>query len=83
MEDDALSRMIREKKGLPVNWRVYLFEAAGKDNAKKVRLTGALARPVTEFEPDERRPYVWLHPLTSKATMTIPLDEYRTLVNKP
>lgn len=81
-EDDELSRLVREKKGLPENWRVYLYESVEKG----VRLTGALARPVTEYELREgERPGIdfrWIQPVVGKRTMTISLEQYHELVNK-
>jgi len=75
MKDTPISKYIREKRGLPDNWRVYLFEAVS--DWKKIRLTGSLVRPVDPaFEPHLHRDFDWIKPLQGKATMTITSDEY-------
>ena len=79
MNDDAISRMIREKRGLPENWRIYKYEAQNG----KVKLTGSLARPSTEYESGHPDRICWIYPETGKATATITLEAYRDLVQKP
>ena len=78
MKDTPISKYIREKKGLPDNWRVYLTEAVC--DFKKVRLTGALVRPASkEYEPHLHRDFDWIKPLQRKATMTITCEEYNRI----
>lgn len=74
MEDTPISRYVREKRGLPDNWRVYLTEALPNT---KIRVTGALVRPADPaFEPHLHRDFDWIRPIRCKAQMTITREKY-------
>jgi len=76
MKDDPHSKFIRAKKGLPDNWRVYLWESTEKG----IKVTGALVRPASpEFEPTFGRDFDWIKPLQMKRSMTMPYEKYRAL----
>ena len=76
MHDTPLDAYIRKEKGLPDNWRVYLFEVVGQG---KVRLTGALARPGTKEEGATDIPML-IKPLRMRHEKTISMQLYRNLV---
>jgi len=82
MKDTPISKYVREKRGLPDNWRVYMTEATGA-NYTKVKVTGSLVRPVDpHFEPHLHRDFDWIKPLQGKAQMTITSDEYARIYNE-
>lgn len=79
MKDDPHSAYVRAKRGLPSNWRIYLWEA----HEKGVRVTGALVRPASqEFEPNLGRDFDWIKPITGKRSMTMTREIYKILFEK-
>ena len=78
MQDTPISKYVRDKRNLPDNWRVYLTEAVS--DFKKVRVTGALVRPVDPtYEPHQARDYDWIKPITGKVQMTMTQAEYAAI----
>jgi len=76
MRDDPCSKYIRAEKGLPDNWRVYLWE----ENPKGIKLTGALVRPASpEFEPHLGRDFDWIKPIQGKLVIVITTEVYKSL----
>ena len=76
MSDDVYSVYIRNKKGLPDNWRVFYWEAKGDD---KVLMKGALVRPITEFEKRKTRGYDWIKPFEMVRQMTVSTEVYKEI----
>lgn len=82
MEDNLISKYVRNLMGFPENWRVYKIEAIA--DFKKVRLTGSLVRPVDEkYEPHLKRDYDWIKPEIGKHQMTISNEEYTEIYRIP